>query len=297
MDHAYNKRISVQTLMSPFSRNMTIRSTTAAASDLESSDSGCFTTTTAEYKPMMKMQHQQSLTSIQKEFAEPVFVKKEKKQVKQKQTQNDDLHFILKPLQQLKRQPSQLSLLGKLYNINHDDEESEENELFKKAIQGKEGSIVHVSENGQDVLVMEMIQANKLQVMAGTLERLFMKLADETCQDLDYVDTYILSHLFFTDSFELLENLMARFHLEALPGETNYFKKWQRCIQVKVLNVISRWIKLQFQDFKSNPILITRLGAFLNGDVNRAGFTIEADMIKEALDRQVRNIRSISLLA
>jgi hypothetical protein len=25
----------------------------------------------------------------------------------------------------------------------------------------------------------------------------------------------------------------------------------------------------------------------LNGDVNRAGFTIEADMIKEALDRQV----------
>jgi hypothetical protein len=51
--------------------------------------------------------------------------------------------------------------------------------------------------------------------------------------------------------------------------------------------VISRWIKLQFQDFRTNPILITRLEAFLNGDVNRAGFTIEADMIKEALDRQV----------
>lgn len=55
----------------------------------------------------------------------------------------------------------------------------------------------------------------------------------------------------------------------------------------RVLNVISRWIKLQFQDFRTNPILITRLEAFLNGDVNRAGFTIEADMIKEALDRQV----------
>lgn len=53
------------------------------------------------------------------------------------------------------------------------------------------------------------------------------------------------------------------------------------------MNVISRWIKLQFQDFQQNPILITRLEAFLNGDVNRAGFTIEADMIKEALDRQV----------
>lgn len=31
---------------------------------------------------------------------------------------------------------------------------------------------------------------------------------------------------------------------------------------------------------------MTRLEAFLNGDVTRAGFTIEADMIKEALDRQ-----------
>lgn len=53
------------------------------------------------------------------------------------------------------------------------------------------------------------------------------------------------------------------------------------------MNVISRWIKLQFQDFKMNPVLLTRLEAFLNGDINRAGFTIEADMIKEALERQV----------
>lgn len=58
-----------------------------------------------------------------------------------------------------------------------------------------------------------------------------------------------------------------------------------------MLNVISRWIKLQFQDFRMNPVLITRLEAFLNGDVNRAGFTIEADMIKEALDRQVSSLQ------
>lgn len=118
----------------------------------------------------------------------------------------------------------------KLYNIPACEEDDE---ILRHAKEkGKEGSILHISEDGQDVLVMEMV-SNKLQVLAGTLERLFMKLADETCQDLDYVDTYILSHLFFTDSFELLENLMARFHLEALPGETSYFKKWQRCIQVK----------------------------------------------------------------
>lgn len=175
-------------------------------------------------------------TSIQREYAEPVFIKEQTFYLKHNRSENDLrlLTSMLKPRgpKELKRCPSQLSLANKLYNIN--SSEDEDDEILKKVKEkGKEGSILHVSENGEDVLVMEMVQSNKLQVLAGTLERLFMKLADESCQDLDYVDTYILSHLFFTDSFELLENLMARFHLEALPGEANYFKKWQRCIQVK----------------------------------------------------------------
>lgn len=40
---------------------------------------------------------------------------------------------------------------------------------------------MHVSENGQDVLVMEMV-GGKLHVTAGTCEKLFLKLADETAQ-------------------------------------------------------------------------------------------------------------------
>lgn len=223
-----NKRSSVQTLISPFSRNITVHTT----NDFENSDSACFTTTSDITDTMVT-------TSIQKEFAEPVFVKEQRFHLKHNRSENDLrlLSSILKPWgpKELKRHPSQLSLAGKLYNIhpNNNDDDDDDEILRKVKEKGKEGSILHVSENGEDVLVMEMIQSNKLQVLAGTLERLFMKLADESFQDLDYVDTYILSHLFFTDSFELLENLMARFHLEALPGEANYFKKWQRCIQVK----------------------------------------------------------------
>ncbi|GAA5816691.1 hypothetical protein MFLAVUS_010223 [Mucor flavus] len=276
-----NRRASVQTLISPFARNVAVRTTNT----LDSCDSGCFTSDIADN---MLTTQQRSLTSIQKEYAEPVFIKEKSPLLKHNRSESDLrlITSILKPWgsKELKRRPSQLSLAGKLYDASVNKEDDEILRNVKE--NGKEGSVLHVSENGTDVLVMEMIQSNKLHVLSGTLERLFMKLAEETCQDLDYVDTYILSHLFFTDSFELLENLMARFHLEALPGEANYFKKWQRCIQVKVLNVISRWIKLQFQDFKMNPVLLTRLEAFLNGDINRAGFTIEADMIKEALERQ-----------
>ena len=58
-------------------------------------------------------------------------------------------------------------------------------------------------------------------------------------------------------------------------------------IIIRVLNVISRWVKLQYQDFKKTPVLQTRLETFINGDIKRAGFTTEASMIKDALDLQV----------
>ena len=43
--------------------------------------------------------------------------------------------------------------------------------------------ILHVSENGCDVMVMEMA-AGRLHVVAGTTEKLFLKLADETTQGI-----------------------------------------------------------------------------------------------------------------
>lgn len=111
-------------------------------------------------------------------------------------------------------------------------------------------STIHVSENGHDVLIMESV-CGKTEVVAGTQERLFARLADDGVQgniqfprmnpferfrtnniilDLDYVDTYILNHSKFTSSADLLENLMARFHMETLPDSQHYSK---RCIQVK----------------------------------------------------------------
>ncbi|KAJ2959692.1 hypothetical protein NQZ79_g4867 [Umbelopsis isabellina] len=125
---------------------------------------------------------------------------------------------------------------------------------------GSEGNVLHVLEDGNEVLIMEMV-FGKLQVVAGTAERLFIKLADETAQ-------------------------------EATPGEAEYFEKWQRTIQVKVLSVLSRWLKLQYEDFHYNDILLQRLEAFLSGDIQRAGFTAEAKLLKESIKMQsVRHAR------
>ncbi|KAG2183717.1 hypothetical protein INT43_006728 [Umbelopsis isabellina] len=75
---------------------------------------------------------------------------------------------------------------------------------------GSEGNVLHVLEDGNEVLIMEMV-SGKLHVVAGTAERLFIKLADETAQDMDYVDTYLLCHSYFCTASEFLENLMARY--------------------------------------------------------------------------------------
>ncbi|KAI8065201.1 ras guanine nucleotide exchange factor domain-containing protein [Gongronella butleri] len=191
----------------------------------------------------------------------------------------------------MRRHPSLANLRKTAQGRDHDDEpptpcaRATPFSDLMLATKSGEGSILHLSENGHDVLLMERIDG-RFQVLAGTTEKLFLKLADETVQDFDYVDAYILNHTEFTTSDEFLENLMSRFYLEPLPGELAYFYKWQHNIQTKVLHVISRWIKLQFIDFINNPVLLTRLRAFVTGDVTRGGFAAEARSIRDLLDSQ-----------
>ncbi|KAL9538129.1 hypothetical protein MBANPS3_011173 [Mucor bainieri] len=132
----------------------------------------------------------------------------------------------------------------------------------KKAKKSDSNNLLKVTENGQVVLLYEMVHG-KLQVIAGTTERLFEKLADETAQDMEYVDTFLMNYASFTTSTHLLNQLISRFHLGPLPGEYEYFKKWQHSIQSKVLTVIDRWVTLQYQDFKYDLDLQKKLNLFL----------------------------------
>jgi hypothetical protein len=151
----------------------------------------------------------------------------------------------------------------------------------------------------------------KLQVIAGTIKKLFEKLADENAQDMDYIDTFLIHHAQFTTSINLLNQLISRFHLGPSPGEYEYFKKWQYSIQTKyvfyyntfwminllitvcnyrVLNVIHRWIVIQYQDFKFNLDLQKRLNLFLfnNNTVTlQPQFQNQVEQIQSSLKAQI----------
>ncbi|KAF9088187.1 hypothetical protein BGX23_007580 [Mortierella sp. AD031] len=151
-------------------------------------------------------------------------------------------------------------------------------------------SVLHIGENGTHVLVMEMF-AGHLQVVAGLLEKLIERLADENAQDAEYVSCFLLSHSFFIDSEDLLDRLMARFHIQPRQGEIIYFEKWQTVIQVKILCVLQRWITIQYEDFELNPNLLKTLKKFLEVDVRESGFVMEAECIEKNVS--IKNLSPI----
>ncbi|KAG0372297.1 hypothetical protein BGX24_000440, partial [Mortierella sp. AD032] len=148
--------------------------------------------------------------------------------------------------------------------------------------------VLHICENGTDVLVMEMF-AGHLQVVAGLLEKLIERLADENAQDVEYVNCFLLSHSFFIDSEDLLDRLIARFHIQPRQGEILYFEKWQTVIQVKILCVLQRWILIQYEDFELNANLLKTMKKFLEVDVRQTGFVMESECIEKNI-----SIKSLS---
>lgn len=103
---------------------------------------------------------------------------------------------------------------------------------LKKIKKSDSGKLLKVTENGNVVLLFEMMDG-KLQAIAGTAEKIFERLADETAQDEEYVDIYLMNHAHFVPSIDLVNSLINRFHLEPSPGEYEYFLKWQFSIQSK----------------------------------------------------------------
>ncbi|EIE81537.1 hypothetical protein RO3G_06242 [Rhizopus delemar RA 99-880] len=91
--------------------------------------------------------------------------------------------------------------------------------------------MVRVLEDGKEVMVMQVLLVDKMQIVADTLDRLFMELIDEASRELDDLDTFISCHPFFTSLCELLENLITRFCQPVPSGD--YHQEWQQYIQLK----------------------------------------------------------------
>ncbi|CAJ0646663.1 15921_t:CDS:10, partial [Entrophospora sp. SA101] len=70
-----------------------------------------------------------------------------------------------------------------------------------------------IYESSQDGLIIELVDGSP-RVLAGTLEKMLLRLADEYEQDNEFIDCFVLSHVFFITSEDFLESMIARFITE-----------------------------------------------------------------------------------
>ncbi|KAI8799443.1 ras guanine nucleotide exchange factor domain-containing protein [Cladochytrium replicatum] len=143
----------------------------------------------------------------------------------------------------------------------------------------------------ETVLIMEMV-GGRLQIVAGTVERLVMRLADENLQDPDYVDTFLSTHPFFISARNLFVNLVARFRVRSESGsldDREYFEKWQRPIQFKTLAVLGRWVKINYEEIAADGALRASFEQFLQ-EISDSGFPSEAERIRRSAVTQASSI-------
>ncbi|KAJ3004399.1 hypothetical protein HKX48_001238 [Thoreauomyces humboldtii] len=158
------------------------------------------------------------------------------------------------------------------------------------------GNLLRLNEEGSDVLVMEMVNG-KLQIVAGTVEKLVTRLADDNVQDTEFVDVFLQNHPFYISSRDLFANLLLRFHVRpagpvsSLP-DPDVLTKWQRPIRIKVLAALARWVKLRFEDFEADAVLRDGLECFLSELQSDKSFRNEVGRI-----RRVSVVQAMSICA
>ncbi|KAJ3184167.1 hypothetical protein HDU87_005013 [Geranomyces variabilis] len=186
-------------------------------------------------------------------------------------------------------------------------------------------NLLRLSRDGSDVLVMEKV-GGKLQIVAGTVEKLVARLADEGAQDPEFVDVFLTCHPFFIPSRDLLACLVARFRVRPAPDDERQDESavgnnaqqdeasaaaWAAVagIRTKVVGVLARWVKLRFEDFEADPLLHAGLNAFLaeidNEEVPAAGTAAarflplrnETDRVRRVATVQAMSICSRARLA
>ncbi|CAG8789019.1 7833_t:CDS:2, partial [Cetraspora pellucida] len=106
-----------------------------------------------------------------------------------------------------------------------------------------------------------------------TLEKLLSKLVDENEQESEFIDCFILSHVFFISSRDFLEDMITKFKDNALNENKPKFA------QQKVLNILYRWVILQPENFQIDLQLRYQLQSFLTEEVSDAEFQEDVDRI------------------
>ncbi|XP_019849732.1 PREDICTED: uncharacterized protein LOC100632362 isoform X1 [Amphimedon queenslandica] len=133
--------------------------------------------------------------------------------------------------------------------------------------EGEEETTFVIREGDKDALIVSETQ-NGVLIIAGTFEKLVEQLACEEKPDPHYVNTFLLGYRHFATAVDLITLLIKRFQMTVAPDaseeEVAYAEKWRYVIQLRVLDILTFWIKICFPDFLNYSDAMEKLRDFID---------------------------------
>ncbi|KAJ3019960.1 hypothetical protein HKX48_001505 [Thoreauomyces humboldtii] len=151
-------------------------------------------------------------------------------------------------------------------------------------------STMCVSENGQDVMILALING-KPQVMAATPAKLIERLSDEA-EDNAFLDTLLLTYRHFFKPLEFFDQLVARFNSELPPDPTpedvEYFDRMKLPTQKRVIAAFKWWVQYHYHDFGVDSSIKADLEDFVEQitSYNDGEFRTDAMELYEIIEKQ-----------
>ena len=231
-------------------------------------------------KEKSKSSHKKSLSS-EKSFKEKLR-RYERKQIKKEIEASEERSVIFDDIKYF-RKHHDLFNIKKI--IDKTDYLSDNNHLCNKNTINKD--TIYIIEDGREVLGFESTNG-KTTIISGTVEKLLLRLVDESTYDEEYIDAFLQYHQFFISSVDLMHNLIARFNIQLESKEDAdelTFNEWSKQIQLKVIHVLNHWISIQHSCFIKNTLVHALLEYFISA-IWSSGYKNEADRLK----RNITNI-------
>jgi len=151
-------------------------------------------------------------------------------------------------------------------------------------------STVCVTENDQDVMILQYTNGENLQVMAGTIDKLIERATDGSEKDETFLDIFLLTYRAYIKPKEMLQLLIDRFNCELPPDpseeDIKYFEDMKGLIQSNVVNVMEYWVNNHWHDFAVNPELEEVLVNFINELRPYEEYTHRVDDFEEQIEIQ-----------
>ncbi|KAJ3284418.1 hypothetical protein HDU79_008232 [Rhizoclosmatium sp. JEL0117] len=111
----------------------------------------------------------------------------------------------------------------------------------------------YLSEDGNDVMMLQTIQG-RLQVMAGTPQKLIARLTDEEGKnDHDFIETFLLTFRYFMPADECFRHVVSRYNCVPPNNPTEddlaFYNKMKLPIQQCVASILEVWAAGHWHDF------------------------------------------------